>query len=158
MQATITVTGRRFGLHATLSRTVSFGPVEPEYRADHLLASMVDATCLYFSRPKETVSEVFRRAKRIFEKFDHPHEWTLDYLGHVIGYAPRDILIVPDSPFILRDNTALCWSPSVGAARSSDTVVIDSRGYEVVTAARNWPQVEIAVKGYVIHRPGILER
>ncbi len=157
-RATITVTGRRFGLCASLSRTVSFGPVEPEYRAKHLVATMVDASCFYFSRPKEKVSEVFRRAKRIYEKFDHPHEWTLDYLGHVIGYAPREILITPDSPFVLRDDTALCWSPSVGAARSCDTVVIDSRGYEVVTAARNWPQIDVAVKGYVIHRPGILER
>ena len=29
---------------------------------------------------------------------------------------------------------ALAWSPSVDAARTEDTVVIDSRGYEVVTA------------------------
>lgn len=157
-RATITATGRRFGLCATVSRTVSFGPVEPEYARKHQLASMVDASCIYFSRPAEKLAEVVRRAKRIYEKFEHAHEWTLDYLGHVIGYAPREILIVPDTSLVLSDNTALCWSPSVGPARSSDTIVIDSRGYEVVTGAQNWPQVEVAVKGFVIPRPGILER
>ena len=45
------------------------------------LATMVEATCIFFSRPGEVVSEVFRRAKRIYEKFGHPHEWTLDYQG-----------------------------------------------------------------------------
>ena len=43
---------------------------------------------------------------------------------------------------------ALAWSPSVGPARTEDTVVIDSRGYEVVTDAQNWPQLEVAVKGF----------
>jgi hypothetical protein len=119
---------------------------------------MVDATCIYFSRPDEPVSEVFRRARRIFEKFGNPHEWTLDYLGFVVGYTPREALLVPDSPIRLAPGTALCWSPSVGPARSSDTMVVDRRGYEVVTAAQNWPTMEIAVKGFSIARPGILER
>jgi Xaa-Pro aminopeptidase len=157
-RATITATGRRFGLCATVSRTVSFGPVDPEFRARHALASMVDATYIYFSRPDEPVAEVFRRARRIYEKFDWPHEWTLDYQGFLVGYAPREALLTPDSPLRLGPGAAVCWSPSVGAARSSDTIVIDPRGYEVVTAAQNWPQVEIAVKGFNIPRPGILER
>ena len=157
-RATITVTGRRFGLCATVSRTVSFGHSEAESKAQHVLAAMVDATCIYFSRPGEPVSEVIRRARRIYDKFDYPHEWTLDYLGFAIGYAPREALFTPDSQLVLGLDTALCWSPSVGASRSSDTIVIDGRGYESVTAAQNWPQIEVSVKGFPIQRPGILER
>lgn len=157
-RATITVTGRRQGLCATVSRTVSFGPAEPDFRSRHMLAAMVDATCIYFSRPAEPVPEIFRRARRIFEKFDHPHEWTLDYLGYVTGYSPREALLCPETPLVLEEDMALCWSPSVGPCRSSDTIVLDSRGYEVVTEAQNWPKVEVAVKGFIIPRPGILER
>jgi Xaa-Pro aminopeptidase len=157
-RATISVAGRRHGLCAALTRTVSFGPPGRDFEKQHGLAAMVDATCIYFSRPGETVSGVFRRARRIFEKFDHPHEWTLDYLGHVIGYAPRELLLLPDSPAPLESDTALCWSPSVGPARSEDTVVIDHRGYEVVTEAQNWPKLEVTVKGFQLTRPGILQR
>jgi len=157
-RATIAVTGRRHGLCASLTRTVSFGPVEAEFRAHHALATMVDATCIYFSRPRERVSEVFRRSRRIYEKFDAPHEWTLDYQGACIGYSPRDALLVPDSAIVLESDMAVCWSPSVGSARSEDTIVVDSRGFEVVTAAQHWPQIEVAVKGYILPRPGILER
>jgi hypothetical protein len=53
---------------------------------------------------------------------------------------------------------SICWNPSVGSARSEDTVVVDARGYEVVTAAQDWPQLEVTVKGYPMSRPGILER
>lgn len=157
-RATISVTGRRHGLCASLTRTVAFGPVDPEFRAHHALATMVDASSIFFSRPREPVSEVFRRARRIYEKFDAPHEWTLDYQGVCIGYSPRDVLLVPDSNLVLEPDMAVCWSPSVGSARSADTIVVDSRGFEVVTAAQNWPQIEVAVKGFILPRPGILER
>jgi Xaa-Pro dipeptidase len=157
-RATIMVTGRRHGLCASLTRTVAFGAVDAEFRAHHALATMVDASCIYFSRPNEPVSEVFRRSRRIYEKFNAPHEWTLDYQGACIGYSPRDVLLVPDSNIVFAPDMAVCWSPSVGSARSEDTVVVDSRGFEVVTAAQHWPQIEVAVKGYVIPRPGILER
>lgn len=157
-RVTITATGRRHGLCATVSRTVSFGPVDDEYRACHGLAAMIDATCIYFTRHQESVGEVVRRAKRIYEKFGHPHEWSLDYLGFLTGYAPREALLLPDSPLVLSHGMPLCWSPSVGAARSSDTLVVDRRGYDLVTSAQDWPQIDVAVKGFVIPRPGILER
>jgi Xaa-Pro aminopeptidase len=157
-RATIAVTGRRFGLCASLTRTVSFGPPEPEFRAHHSLAAMVDATCIFFSRPGETISEVFRRARRIYEKFNARHEWTLDYQGSIIGYSPREALLTPESTLVLQPNTAICWSPSVSSARSEDTVVIDERGYEVVTASQDWPQLDVSVKGFTMPRPGILER
>jgi Xaa-Pro aminopeptidase len=157
-RATVAVIGRRHGLCAALTRSVAFGPVAPEVRARHSLAAMVDATCIYFSRPGEVVAEVFRRARRIYAKFGHPHEWTLDYQGSVVGYSPREEALLPDSTLVLATDMALCWNPSVASARSEDTVVIDARGYEVVTAAQNWPQVEVAVKGFVIPRPAILER
>ena len=157
-RATIAVSGRRHGLCASVTRTVSFGPVNREHKAHHSLATMVNATCIFFSRPGQAVSEVFRRAKRIYEKFDHPHEWTLDYQGNLVGYSPRELLLRPDSNLALEADMALAWSPSVGTARTEDTVVIDSRGYEVVTAPQDWPQVDVAVKGFIIPRPGILER
>lgn len=157
-RATIAVTGRRFGLCASVTRTVSFGPVEPEFHSFHTLAAMVDATCIFFSRPGQPIAEVFRRGKRIYEKFNAPHEWTLDYQGSLIGYTPREAFLTPDCDLVLQPDMAVCWNPSVGPARSEDTVVIDNRGYEVVTGAQDWPQLEVAVKGFKMTRPGILER
>jgi Xaa-Pro dipeptidase len=157
-RATISVTGRRYGLCTSAARTVTFGAVDSEFRQHHVLATMIDATCIYFSRPGEVISEVFRRAKRIYEKFHHPHEWTLDYQGSLIGYSPREVLLRPDSNLVLEPNMALSWSPSICAARTEDTVIVDSRGYEVLTKMQNWPALDVAVKGYVMTRPAILER
>src|SRR5207245_2640632 len=106
-RATITAIGRRHGLCASVSRTVAFGPVEPYVREDHGLAAMVDATYIYFSRPGEPISGVFRRARRIFEKFGRADEWSLDYQGAVIGYSPRELLLMPESEQPIPSDTAL---------------------------------------------------
>jgi Xaa-Pro aminopeptidase len=157
-RATISAVGRRHGLCAAATRTVSLGPVDDEFRAAHALAAMVDATCIYFSRPGESVGGVFRRARRIYEKFERPDEWTLSPQGYAIGYERREWDLLPEDPRTLAHGMALRWSPSVGSARCEDTVVIDQRGYEVVTEAQRWPKLEVAVKGFPIQRPGILER
>jgi Xaa-Pro aminopeptidase len=157
-RATIAVVGRRYGLCAGVTRTVSLGPIDPAFRQAHTVATMVDASCIFFSRPNEPVREVFRRAKRIYEKFGHPDEWTLDYQGCLTGYTSCEGQLLPDTELALQSDMALRWSPSVASARSEDTVVVDTRGYEVVTEAQNWPKVEVVVKGYPVIRPGILER
>ena len=157
-RATIAAVGRRHGLCAAVTRIVSFGAVPEAVRSAHGLAVMIDATCIYFSRPGETIGGVFRRARRIFEKFDRGDEWTLDYQGALIAYSPRELPFLPESPHVLSPNNALRWGPSVGPTRSEDTVVIDSRGFEVVTECQVWPKLEVVVKGFPIPRPGILER
>jgi hypothetical protein len=119
---------------------------------------MVDATCIYFSRPGESVGGVLRRARRIFEKYRRPDEWMLDYQGFVIGYSDRDLLLQPQSSVPLVHGMPVSWHPSVDDARSQDTVVVDERGFEVVTEAQRWPKLDVQVKGYTVHRPGILVR
>lgn len=155
--AVITATGRRHGLCASVTRMVSFGKPSDELRAAHALAAMIDATEIFFCRPGQSVADVFRRARRIYEKFNAAHEWTLDYQGSIIGYLPRELMLAPDCDCVFQSGVAVCWTPSVGPARSSDTIVIDSRGYEVVTEAQRWPKIEVQVKGFTIPRPGVLE-
>jgi hypothetical protein len=119
---------------------------------------MVDAACIYFSRPRESIREIFRRARRIYEKFGHPQEWMLAYQGFLTGFEPMQRLLRPDDEWNLEPHMAIRWMPSVAHAMSEDTTIIDPRGYEVVTDAQNWPKLEIEVKGFKILRPAILER
>jgi hypothetical protein len=37
-------------------------------------------------------------------------------------------------------------------------VIVDARGYEIVTPMKDWPAIDVAVKGFILPRPGILER
>lgn len=154
---TIAAGGRRFGLCASATRTVSFGPPDRAFLARHSAAVMVDATFIYFSHPGVTGSEVFAKGRRIYEKAGHTHEWALAPQGGISGYNPCELLVTPESVFRLRSGMALAWTPSVGDARSGDTILIDEHSYETVTTPQQWPLLDVSVKGVTIARPAIVQ-
>jgi len=153
---TISVAGRRHGLCASATRTVMFGSPDKSFVDQHYIASMVDATCIFFSLPGEQGSEVLRRARRIYEKTGVPHEWVNTPQGGITGYSPCEILLVPSSQFRFRSGMAVAWTPSVGAARCGDTVLLHDNGFEIITPTQQWPTLVISVKGYEVERPGML--
>ena len=152
------VTGRRWGLCASASRCVSFGPAPDSLRKRFDLACIVDATSIFFSRPGERFDGLFRRVKRIYEKFEHPHDWMLCDQGGVTGYRPVEILALPESSFCLAAQMAVAWCPTIGSARSQDTVLIDHQGFEILTKVQQWPTNVVSVKGYNVERPSLLVR
>ena len=156
--ATITAVGCRRGLCASASRTVEFGEIDPALHESHVLASMVAATAICFSRPGAGVAEVFRRIMRILEKYGRPDEWNLAPQGFLTGYRPRELRLTPDGTFQFAEGHAVRWCPSVGPARSDDTALVDHRGFEIVTDTGSWPKLELAVRGLSVFLPAILRR
>jgi hypothetical protein len=65
-------------------------------------------------------------------------------------------MLVPASQLRFRPGMALAWSPSLGAARCGDTVLLHENGFEILTPTQQWPSVIISVKGYEVERPGVL--
>jgi Xaa-Pro aminopeptidase len=148
--------GRRYGLHASLTRMAHFGEIPAELRDKHVACTLVDASMIFFSRPGEPCAEVFRRAQRLYEKTGHADEWMLHHQGGVIGYAPREIKVTPDMPLLLKRNIAMAWNPSITGTKSEDTICIDDDGYEIITKPVRWPTLKLSVKGYMVRRPDIL--
>lgn len=155
-RVTIGVSARRHGLCASAIRSVCLGEIDREFAAQYNIASMIDATCIFFSQPGELCAEVLRRARRIYEKSGVTHEWMLAPQGSVTGFSPSELLVVPTSQFRFRTGNAVFWSPSVGAARCGDSVLLHENGFEILTPTQQWPTVIVSVKGYEVERPGVL--
>ena len=153
---TIMACGRRHGLCATVTRTVAFRAADKEFVDHHFRCAMVDATCIFFSQPGEQAADVLKRARRIYEKSGYAHEWLAAPQGGVTGYSPCEVLVVPSCPLRFRAGMAVAWTPSVGPARSGDTVVLHENGYEILTPTQQWPFLTVSVKGFEVERPGVL--
>ena len=147
---------RRHGLHVSLTRIVHFGSVPEELKDKHAACAMVDASFIFFSRPGEPCSEIFRRAKRIYQKTGYADQWRLHHQGGIIGYAPREVKATPDLPFPLKRHMALAWNPSITGTKSEDTILIDDDGFQFLTRTIRWPTLRIKVKGVEVRRPDIL--
>lgn len=155
---TIAAVGRRHGLHAGVSRTLTFGEPPPVVREAHLACLLVQATGMFFSQSAWDIASTWQRVQRIYEKFGHGEEWHLADQGCVIGYEPSETPIVPKNGYRLAPGIPMLWHPSIGSAFAMDTILVKDEGFELVTPMENWPQIAIDVKHVSIPRPDMLLR
>jgi len=154
----LSAVGSRWGLCAAAARTVSFGAPSRNLRSQFQTAVMAEATGIYFSQPGMSLSRLFGRVSRIYEKYGHDKQWRLCDQGDVIGYQPSELPITPGSRESLAVNMAVHWHPSVGSAMTGDTILVAENGYEPLRPAETWPQMAVSVKGFSVDCPDLLTR
>jgi Xaa-Pro aminopeptidase len=155
----LSAVGRRHGLHCGVTRIVSFGEPSESLWEDFARTSLVHATAMYFSHSGWSLSDVWGRMQRIYEKFGCADEWRNCEQGEIIGYSPCEAPVLPRSEYPLEPGTAIHWHPSAGAALMGDTILVGADKTERVTGANeSWPLLVVQVKGTEVSVPDILRR
>lgn len=154
----ISAIARRGGLHAACTRTISFGKPPADMADTHQVASLLQATGVYFSQAGWEVAETWKRLERIYEKFGVPDEWRLAEQAESFGYDLSGWSVSPNSTAKFHSGQALHWHPSVRFAATGDTVLIHPDRTELLTPCEVWPMLKIQIKGVTIERPAILNR
>lgn len=154
--ATICATGVWHGLHLGVARTFCFEEAPPALREAHNRCALMLATGMAFSRHEWTLAEVWKRVRRIYEKFEVPDEWQLARQAEVTGYQMTEAALVPQSEFVLQAGMPVCWHPSVGPALAEESLLVAEKGFEWLTPVERWPKLTVTVKGRSIHCPDLL--
>jgi Xaa-Pro dipeptidase len=151
----VALTGRRGGLHASLTRMVHLGAVDDELESRHDAVVRVDAKTISSSIPGNTLSDVFAQAVAGYDAEGFPGEWELHHQGGLTGYAGREIFGTRYSHHRLAANQACAWNPSITRVKSEDTVLVTGAGPEVITRTDDWPQKQVEINGSLIQRPAM---
>ena len=154
----IALTGRRHGLHISLTRMVSIGPVDSDLLERHRAVAAVDARYILESRPGVTMGEVVAMALDQYALEGFPQEWELHHQGGLTGYAGREIFGAPDSAYRLQRDQVLTWNPSITGTKSEDTVLLTDGSAEVLTRTGSWPELNVELPVGALRRPAILSR
>ena len=149
--------GRRWGLVASVTRFVHFGPLSDRLRRKQDAVAKVDATFIAASQPGARVAEIFRRAIEAYGETGYPEEWKLHHQGGAAGYEPREYVATLNSTEEVCAGQAFAWNPSITGTKSEDTIIVNEKGCEIITAMGDWPQIPVQVEGQLIERPAILE-
>ena len=152
--ALLALTVERAGLHASMTRIVSFGP-PPQRLADLVRASAeVDAAVISASRPGVTHGELFDVIAQSYERQGFREEWRSHHQGGLTGYKGREVFAIPGEPTPLPPLGAVAWNPSItGGGKSEDTVVVSGAGAEVITRTNGLPELDTGG----LRRPAIVE-
>jgi Xaa-Pro aminopeptidase len=154
----VSVTGRKYGLCVTASRSMSFGTAPTAFREEHNTVCKVTATYLASTWPDAVPREILAIGRRVYLVSGAEHEWHLCPQGYISGRAPVELALAPDTEELFQPGWAVTWTPSVGAAFCSDTFLVMDQGPEIVTPSDNWPLKRIRIQGADFFRPDILQR
>jgi Xaa-Pro dipeptidase len=154
----VALTGRRHGLHASLTRVVSFGPPDEDLARRHTAVTRVDARVIEASRPGVSLADAFAILVARYAEEGFADEWRLHHQGGLTGYAGREIFATPAATHRLRSHEALAWNPSITRVKSEDTVLVGDDGCEVLTRTGGWPETEVAADSGAVARPALLVR
>ncbi len=156
--AVLTATARKYGLHATSSRTVCFGEVPEELKLAQNAVCRVSASYLASTWPDAVPREVLLAGRRIYMLSNFEHEWLLSPQGHVTGRAAVEMNFTPQTGDLLEAGWAVTWNASAGAACSCDTYLVTDKGPRPITPTEVWPLKRIRIQGAECIRPDILVR
>ena len=151
----VALTGRRHGLHASLTRMVSAGKPDEDLSARMAAVQRVDAALLLSSRPGISLGEALARGQAQYAAEGHPSEWELHYQGGLTGYGGRERFATPGEPLALGPGQAVAWNPSITRVKSEDTALVTGDGPELLTVTPRWPRVEVRLPEGTVERPAL---
>jgi len=155
--AMVVLCAEKFGLICSLTRIVSFAPIDGELRRKHDAVVKVDAAMNLSSEAGKTLGEMLEVAKATYAEVGFPDEWRLHHQGGPGGYQPRDCLATEGNTTKLVPNQALAWNPSITGTKSEDTIITTAGDPIMVTApSSDWPMIEAEYDGRTLARPDIL--
>jgi Xaa-Pro dipeptidase len=147
------------GLIVALTRMVYSGKLPQALRDKFALTAKVDAELIVASTVGKSTAQIFDEMKKHYEAVGYYGEWKCHHQGGAIGYQNRDYLLTPTSKYVIQQNQAFAWNPSIKGTKSEDTILVGTVKPEIITASKSgWPQLNITVTtGETIKRPAILE-
>ena len=155
--AMLVLCARRWGLVASITRLVHFGPLPDELRRKAEAVAEIDAVFIAASQPGKRLGQVLEQATAAYAATGFPDEWQLHHQGGPAAYEPREYVATPGSTDVVLSGQAYAWNPSITGTKSEDTVLVSDTRYEVITDIEDWPSLEVEVHGKTHRRPAILE-
>jgi antitoxin VapB len=148
---------RKWGLIASLTRLVHFGPVPADLRRRHEEVMAVDAAFIGGTAIGRPIGEAVEAGLAAYAASGFPDEWKLHHQGGPTGYAGREFRAAPGEERPAVDNQAFAWNPSITGTKSEDTFILTPGGPEIITAVPLWPTRTVQGPTGPLERPDILE-
>jgi antitoxin VapB len=152
----LVLNARRWGLVTTVTRFVHRGAPPEPLRAAHADAARLAAQCIAATRPDVPLGSVFAALQDWYDQIGLPDGWRIHHQGGAAGYEPREWFITPEMVDCAHAGQGYVWNPSVGAARSVDTFLVDAHANRILTADPRWPTCPVEVAGQTVARPALL--
>jgi Xaa-Pro dipeptidase len=152
----VNICAKRWGLIASVTRFVHFGPLDAELKKRLHAAAVVNSKYSHALKSEAKISDIFQQATEWYAELGYPGEWKFHHQGGATGYNEREYLVTPDSTEIVLDQQAFAMNPTVQGAKAEDTILVQQEGIENLSATPNWPKINVELDGRVYESADVL--
>lgn len=147
--------GRRHGLVASVTRIVSFAPLDSVQRDAYRRLLEVERAFLDQTRPGARLGDVVTAGTDAYgQNGFEPLEWHRHHQGGLTGWQPRESPAAPTSDVVLAPGQVVAWNPSGGGWKVEDTALVTDTACEPLVHDPDWPTLDVAGRA----RPDVLVR
>jgi antitoxin VapB len=154
-RAMLVACGRRHGLVASVTRIVSFAPLDDAQRDAYARLLRVEQAFLDATRAGARLGDVVSEgcAAYALQGFD-AGEWHRHHQGGLSGFQPREFPADRASDIVLGDGAVVAWNPSAAGWKVEDTTLVLHDGPRTLVTDDSWPSLEVGGRC----RPDVLVR
>lgn len=156
--AMLVLVGRYRGVYASVTRFVSFGPVDADLMGKKAAVSSQYASLYLATRPGAQIGEIFASLAGRYAELGYPGEWAKFHQGGPVGYAAREIKACLGTDVTVEAGQAYAWNPSVPGYKVEDTFIVGGERNETVTKTPNLPSIKVYEQGKEVEIADILVR
>ena len=153
----LVICARRWGLVASATRFVHFGPLPDELKRKQEACAMVDVVYNASTTVGRRASDIFQDAMAAYASAGYPGEWQKHNQGGAAGYLSRDYEGTPTCSEVVVPDQGFAWNPSITGIKLEDTMLVHDSGCEFITVTGDWPTLPVDYSGKLWERPAVLE-
>jgi len=156
--AMLVLCGEKWGLVASATRFVHFGPLSEELQQNKRKLLEIDLGFNLATMPGVPIKEVFRQGIEMYREMGCGEDWRFLHQGGPTGYASREFLANLECEGVVQKHQAFAWNPSLKGIKSEDTILATEKGPEFLTHTGEWDYMQLEKNGQIYLRPDILIR
>jgi len=147
---------KKWGLHANVTRMVSFGPQPSDIKNRFEATCKIAATAIGMCRPGERFCNILEEQKRLYKQLGYEEDWDRHFHGGITGYLLADSIICTDPKAMVKLKQPCDWFITITGVKVEELSLNTGDGIEICSVKGNWPAKEYGYNGQVLTMPQIL--
>ena len=146
---------RRWGLHANVCRSISFGKPKEAIRQAYRAAATIETQVLGMLQPGVRFADILQQQKIWYRENGFPEEWREHFQGGPTGYVPADPTRCQTEMRVVA-NQAYDWFITLPGVMAEELALLTGEGVEVASSGADWPLIAIPTLKGEIRVPDLL--
>ncbi len=145
---------RRWGLHANVSRCISFGQPPENLRRNYRDAAAIMSGVLGMLKPGLAFADVLPALKAWFSDYGYPAGWEQHFPGGTTGYVVADSRCHTEMRLVR--NQAYDWFVTLPGVMVEELALLGDNYLEIPSLGKSWPLVPARDNNFELLLPDIL--